>query len=71
MSNHISRAIREARLRAGISQEVLADRMKTSRSVISRLESPRYHGHSLSTLNKIAKALGSKFAILFGDKDVS
>lgn len=51
-----------ARKRAGLTQEKIADKMHTSTSVVSRLESlpdpnKTYHSPSLSTLKRYAKAV--------------
>jgi ribosome-binding protein aMBF1 (putative translation factor) len=48
-----------ARLRAGISQAELAERMKTSQSAIARLESGQ-NLPSTKTLLRFAEATGSK-----------
>ena len=53
----------EARLRAGLTQAELAVRMKTTQSVVARLESGRVRP-STSTLQKYATATGSKLRIL-------
>jgi ribosome-binding protein aMBF1 (putative translation factor) len=47
-----------ARTRAGLSQDVVAERMGTTKSAVSRLESARRHVPSLSTLRRYAKAVG-------------
>jgi len=54
--------IREARLEKGVSQEVLAKRIGTTKSVISRMEN---HAEDvrLSTLQKVALALGRHIRI--------
>ena len=55
----ISAELLKARLRAGLSQAELAERMGTSQSAIARLES----GHTLpstKTLMRFAEATGSK-----------
>lgn len=60
----LASAVIEARSRAGLTQEELADRMQTTQSVIARLES----GHVMPTtrtLEKIAKATGSRLKISF------
>ena len=49
-------AIREARTRAGFSQAVLARKIGTRQSVISRLENAEYTGHTLKILERIALA---------------
>jgi ribosome-binding protein aMBF1 (putative translation factor) len=58
----IAAELLRARLRAGLSQEELAARMKTSQSAIARLES----GQSLpsaKTLLRFAEATGSKVEV--------
>ena len=52
------------RARAVLSQEQLAARMKTTRAVISRLESGRMKP-SLRTLERFARATGHKLKIAF------
>ena len=52
----------EARTRAGLTQTELAKRMKTTRTVIARLESGRAKP-STSTLHKVAEATGSRLMI--------
>jgi ribosome-binding protein aMBF1 (putative translation factor) len=47
-------ALRE---QAGLSQKELAKMLKTSQQQVSRLESPRYEGHSLGMLRRVAKVL--------------
>ena len=53
------------RQQAGLSQKDLAKRLKTSQQQISRLESPGYEGHSLSTLRRVADALHARVRIVF------
>jgi len=53
------------RQRAGLSQKDLAKLLKTSQQQISRLESPGYEGHSLSTLRRVADALHARLRIVF------
>ncbi len=48
----------KARTRAGLTQDVVAERMGTTKSAVSRLESARRHAPSLSTLRRYAKAVG-------------
>jgi ribosome-binding protein aMBF1 (putative translation factor) len=55
--------IRELRQSLGLSQGELAQKVKTTQSVISRLEDADYEGHSLSMLQRIAKALNRKIVI--------
>ena len=52
----------KARLRAGLSQAELADRMGTSQSAIARLESGQALP-STKTLLRFAEATGSKFHV--------
>jgi len=53
------------RQQAGLSQKDLAKLLKTSQQQISRLESPGYEGHSLSTLRRVADALRARVRIVF------
>jgi transcriptional regulator with XRE-family HTH domain len=50
---------------AGLSQKDLAKLLKTSQQQISRLESPGYEGHSLSTLRRVAGVLHARVRIVF------
>lgn len=52
----------EARARAGLTQAELAERMGTSQSAIARLESGAARP-SVATLEKLAKATGSRLRI--------
>src|ERR1039458_2159934 len=60
----VARTIYELREQAGLSQKELADRVDTTQSVISRLEDADYDGHSLSMLNRIAKALNQQVQVV-------
>ena len=60
----LARAIIQARTRAGLTQAQLARRMKTTQSVIARLESGRVRS-STATLARIARATGSRLRIDF------
>ena len=53
------------RQQAGLSQKDLAKLLKTSQQQISRLESPGYEGHSLSTLRRVAEVLHARVRIIF------
>jgi len=53
------------RQQAGLSQKDLAKLLKTSQQQISRLESPGYEGHSLSTLRRVAEALHARVWVVF------
>lgn len=48
----------KARARAGLTQDAVAERMGTTKSAISRLESGGKHAPSLSTLRRYAHAVG-------------
>ena len=57
-----------ARKTAGLTQEQLADRMGTTKSAISRLESSlrnEKHSPSFATLKKYANACGKKRVVQF------
>lgn len=60
----IAGQIIEARARAGLTQEQLAERMHTSQSAVARLESGRSKP-STATLAKIAEATGSRLRVTF------
>lgn len=59
----VAQLIYEARTRAGLTQQELADRIGTKQSVIARLEDADYEGHSLSMLQRIARALNQRVEI--------
>jgi transcriptional regulator with XRE-family HTH domain len=59
-----ARAMIEVRVRAGLTQAELARRMKTTQSVIARLEGGRVRP-STRTLEKLARATGSRLRISF------
>jgi len=61
----IGQLIYDARKSAGMTQEELAKLIGTQQPVISQLESADYEGHSLTMLDRIAKALGSRVEIKF------
>jgi HTH-type transcriptional regulator / antitoxin HipB len=58
--------LRQARERAGITQEMVAKKLRTKKSAISRIEN---HAEDirLSTLGKYAKALGKKLKVQLAD----
>ncbi len=60
----IARALIEARAQAGLTQEQLAGRMKTTQSVVARLESGRARP-STQTLERVAAATGTRLKITF------
>ena len=57
-------ALIEARARAGLTQEQLARRMRTTQTVIARLESGRVKP-STRTLERVALATGMRLKISF------
>ena len=61
--SHVASLIFEARIKAGLTQERLAELVATQQSVIARLESADYEGHSLSMLVRIAEALDNRIEI--------
>jgi transcriptional regulator with XRE-family HTH domain len=62
-SLELSPLIRKLREAAGLTQAELAERLGTTQSVISRLESDDYEGHSLSMLNRIGAALNCRLTV--------
>ncbi len=65
----VARTILDLRTEAGLTQKELADLVGTTQSVISRLEDEDYEGHSLSMLNRIAKALNRKVTVIMTEAD--
>ena len=57
--------IAKLREKLGITQKQLAEKIKTTQTVISRLESGDYWQCSLRTLGKIASATGTRLDISF------
>jgi DNA-binding XRE family transcriptional regulator len=53
----------KARTHAGLTQDVVAERMGTTKSAISRLESAGKHTPSLSTLRRYAQAVGCELQV--------
>lgn len=60
----LASALIEARSRAGLTQEELAERMDTSQSAIARMESGRVTP-SGTTLKRFAQATGTRLRISF------
>jgi len=60
----LARAVIDARVTAGLTQEQLAQRMDTTQSVIARLESGRTWP-STQTLERLATATGTRLKITF------
>jgi DNA-binding XRE family transcriptional regulator len=59
------RELLRARLGAGLTQEQVARRMGTTKSVVSRLESAGPHSPSVATLRRYAEAVGCGVEIHF------
>ena len=55
----------KARSRAGLTQDAVAERMGTTKSAISRLESAGKHAPSLATLKRYARAVGCELQVRF------
>jgi transcriptional regulator with XRE-family HTH domain len=60
----LARAFIAARVKAGLTQEQVAERMETSQSVVARLESGRVRP-STKTLARFARATGTRLRISF------
>ena len=60
---HVAQLIYEARIKAALTQQQLADLIGTKQPVIARLEDADYEGHSLSMLQRIAHALNQRLEI--------
>jgi transcriptional regulator with XRE-family HTH domain len=60
----LSRALIEARTRAGLSQMQLARRMKTSQSYVARIEGGKVRP-STDALERFAQATGTRLRIVF------
>jgi len=57
------RELLAARSRAGLTQEAVAERMGTTKSAVSRLETAGKHSPSMTTLQKYARAVGCEVEI--------
>lgn len=65
-ANHeIARKIHELRTDAGLTQKALAKLVGTTPSVICRLESADYEGHSMAMLRRIAAVVNRRVEIRF------
>jgi DNA-binding XRE family transcriptional regulator len=53
----------KARSRAGLTQDIVAERMGTTKSAVSRLESAGKHAPSLATLKRYASAVGCELQV--------
>ena len=61
----VARQVYALRTRAHLTQAALAERVGTTKSVISRMEHDDYTGHSLPLLRRIAAACGRRVEIRF------
>ncbi len=53
----------KARSRAGLTQDAVAEKMGTTKSAVSRLESAGKHAPSLATLKRYAEAVGCELQV--------
>jgi DNA-binding XRE family transcriptional regulator len=61
----LSAQLLELRQQKKLTQQELATRAGTSRTVIARLEQPGYEKHTMSTLRKVAGAMGFSVKVEF------
>ena len=66
----IGEQIAKARHQARLTQSVLAERVHTTKSAISRYESVDYTGYSIPLLTRVAKACGADLKIVFISKQM-
>jgi DNA-binding XRE family transcriptional regulator len=60
---HIASQMLRARSRAKLTQDAVAEKMGTTKSAVSRLESAGKHAPSLSTLKRYAEAVGCELKV--------
>ncbi len=60
---HVADQLLKARARAGLTQDVVAERMGTTKSAVSRLEAAGKHTPSLATLRRYARAVGCNLQV--------
>lgn len=65
--NVIGKNIKKYRIRKGLTQRELADKLLLSESFIAKLESVTYQSISIDTLEHIAKALETNITNLFSE----
>jgi ribosome-binding protein aMBF1 (putative translation factor) len=61
----VAKQVIDLRLKKGLTQKDLAEKMHTSQSCIARLESGTYRNVSLSFLRRVGNALGVKPHVKF------
>ncbi len=69
VNSRVASLLYTARSEAGLSQKELARLIGSKQSVIARLESADYEGHSLSMLIRIAEALNNRLVINLVPRD--
>ena len=60
---HLVDQMLKARSKAGMTQDAVAEKMGTTKSAVSRLESGGKHAPSLNTLKKYAAAVGCELQV--------
>jgi DNA-binding XRE family transcriptional regulator len=60
-----------ARTKAGLTQDAVAERMGTTKSAVSRLESAGKHAPSIATLKRYADAVGYELEVKFVRRKVA
>lgn len=61
----IAQMIYDARIKAELSQQALAELIGSNQQTISQLEDADYEGHSLAMLRRIADALEQELVVQF------
>lgn len=59
----LAREMLKARSRANLTQDAVAEKMGTTKSAVSRLESATKHTPSLATLKRYAEAVGCDLSV--------
>lgn len=67
VNQEVAQAIYDLRRKHGLTQKALAGLVRTTQPVIARLEDADYEGHSLSMLDRIARALNYKLTVGFAE----
>jgi ribosome-binding protein aMBF1 (putative translation factor) len=66
----IADLVRRAREAAGLTQHQLAQRMSSTQSIVARWEGGE-HEVTMTSLNRIAAALGVQFVLRFGNSEAA
>lgn len=61
----VSQALDNLFQKEKVTHREVAERLGISRAAVSRLANPYYHGHSLDSLRKVARALGYELEVSF------